>query len=85
MRCGVITRKIGMTRLFNEAGEHVPVTVLQLDNVQVVATKTVERDGYRAVQLGAGQAKVKNVSKPLARVILPKRRFCPSANWLNFG
>ena len=79
MRSGVIARKIGMTRVFNDAGEHLPVTVLQLDDVQVVATKTAERDGYVAVQLGAGQAKVKNVSKALRghyakASVLPKRK-----------
>ena len=65
MRSGVITRKIGMTRVFNDTGEHVPVTVLHLDDVQVVAHKTVERDGYTALQVGAGTAKVKRVSKAM--------------------
>ena len=65
MRSGVIARKVGMTRVFNDAGEHLPVTVLQLEDVQVVATKTAERDGYVALQLGAGQAKVKNVPKAM--------------------
>ena len=64
MRTGVIAKKMGMTRLFQEDGRHVPVTVLVLDNVQVVARKEADRDGYVAVQLGAGSAKVKNVSKP---------------------
>ena len=79
MRSGVIARKIGMTRVFNDAGEHLPVTVLKLDDVQVVATKTADRDGYVAVQLGAGQAKVKNVSKAMRghfakASVLPKRK-----------
>ncbi len=65
MRSGVIARKLGMTRLFLEDGKQVPVTVLQLDGVQVVAQKTVEKDGYTAVQLGAGLAKPKNVTKPM--------------------
>ncbi|PWR19386.1 50S ribosomal protein L3 [Zavarzinia aquatilis] len=65
MRSGVIAKKIGMTRLFAADGAHVPVTVLQIDNLQVVATRTVETDGYTAVQLGSGKAKVKNVSKPM--------------------
>lgn len=65
MRSGVIAKKVGMTRLFNEQGTHVPVTVLKLDGCQVVAVRTVERDGYSAVQLGAGKAKVKNVPKPM--------------------
>src|SRR5918997_4755593 len=64
MRTGVIAKKMGMTRLFQEDGRHVPVTVLALENVQVVARKEADRDGYTAVQLGAGTAKVKNVSKP---------------------
>ena len=64
MRTGVIAKKMGMTRLFQEDGRHVPVTVLQLDNVQVVARREADRDGYTAVQLGAGTAKAKNLSKP---------------------
>ena len=64
MRTGVIAKKVGMTRLFQEDGRHVPVTVLSLDGCQVVAHRTMERDGYTAVQLGAGAAKVKNVAKP---------------------
>jgi large subunit ribosomal protein L3 len=64
MRTGVIAKKMGMTRLFQEDGRHVPVTVLALDNVQVVARREQERDGYVAVQLGAGTAKAKNVAKP---------------------
>jgi len=64
MRTGVIAKKMGMTRLFQEDGRHVPVTVLALDNVQVVARKEAERDGYTALQLGAGTAKAKNVAKP---------------------
>jgi large subunit ribosomal protein L3 len=63
MRTGVITQKVGMTRLFLEDGKHVPVTVLKLDTCQVVATRTKEKDGYSAVQLGSGFARVKNVSK----------------------
>jgi large subunit ribosomal protein L3 len=63
MRSGVIAQKVGMTRVFTAAGDHVPVTVLKLDGCQVVAHKTKDRNGYTAVQLGAGRAKVKNVSK----------------------
>ncbi|WP_417462105.1 50S ribosomal protein L3 [Kordiimonas sp.] len=63
MRTGLIAKKLGMTRVFNDAGHHVPVTVLQLDGCQVVAQRTVEKDGYTALQLGAGARKVKNVSK----------------------
>ena len=65
MRTGVIAKKLGMTRLFLEDGRQVPVTVLHLDNLQVVAQRTAERDGYVAVQLGAGDAKAKRVSAPM--------------------
>lgn len=65
IRSGVIAKKMGMTRLFQADGRHVPVTVLQLDNCQVVSVREAERDGYTAVQLGAGTAKAKNVSKPV--------------------
>jgi large subunit ribosomal protein L3 len=64
MRTGVIAKKVGMTRLFQDDGRHVPVTVLALDNVQVVARREDGRDGYVALQLGAGSAKAKNLSKP---------------------
>ena len=65
MRSGVIAKKVGMTRVYTEEGVNVPVTVLRMENVQVVAQRTEESNGYSAVQLGAGKAKVKNVSKPL--------------------
>ncbi len=65
MRTGVIAKKLGMTRLFLEDGRQVPVTVLQLDNLQVVAQRKNETDGYVALQLGAGDAKPKNVSSPM--------------------
>jgi large subunit ribosomal protein L3 len=65
MRSGVIARKLGMTRLFMEDGRQVPVTVLQLDGLQVVAQRTVEKDGYTAVQLGAGTAKAKRTTAPM--------------------
>ncbi|MFO1209517.1 MAG: 50S ribosomal protein L3 [Amaricoccus sp.] len=79
MRSGVIAKKLGMTRLFMEDGRQVPVTVLQMDNVQVVAQRTAERDGYSAVQLGAGSAKAKNTTKPqrghfAAAKVEPKRK-----------
>ena len=64
MRTGVIVKKMGMTRLFQDDGRHVPVTVLSLEGLQVVAQRTADRDGYVALQLGAGSAKAKNVSKP---------------------
>ncbi len=65
MRSGVIAQKVGMTRVYNDAGEHVPVTVLRMENCQVVSHRTTEKNGYVAVQLGAGQAKVKNTTKAL--------------------
>ena len=79
MRTGLIAKKLGMSRIFKDDGTHVPVTVLHLDAVQVVDTRTVERDGYAAVQLGIGTPKVKNVSKAnrghFARVkVEPKRK-----------
>ncbi len=64
MRTGVIAKKVGMTRLFQEDGRHVPVTVLALEDCQVVSHRTEDTDGYFAVQLGAGEAKQKNVAKP---------------------
>ena len=79
MRSGVIAKKLGMTRLFLEDGRQVPVTVLQMENVQVVAQRTADRDGYSAVQLGAGAAKAKNTSQPMrghfaAAKVEPKRK-----------
>ena len=79
MRSGVIAKKLGMTRLFMEDGRQVPVTVLQLDALQVVAQRTVETDGYTAVQLGAGTAKAKRVSAPMRghyakASVAPKRK-----------
>ncbi|MEJ1976543.1 MAG: 50S ribosomal protein L3 [Acetobacteraceae bacterium] len=79
MRTGLIAKKLGMTRMFKEDGTHVPVTVLHLDQVQVVDVRTVERDKYTALQLGWGRAKVKNVTEPnkghYARVkVEPKQR-----------
>ena len=79
LRSGIIAKKVGMTRLFLEDGKQVPVTVLQLDNLQVIAQRTVDRDGYTAVQLGAGTAKAKRVSQPMrghfaAAKVEPKRK-----------
>ena len=79
MRSGVIAKKVGMTRLFMEDGRQIPVTVLQLDALQVVANRTSEKDGYTAVQLGAGTARVKRVSKAMrghfaAASVEPKRK-----------
>ena len=79
MRSGVIAQKIGMTRVFTDGGEHIPVTVLKLDNLQVVAHRTAEKNGYTALQLGAGTRKATRVTKSeresFARVkIEPKRK-----------
>ena len=79
MRSGVIAKKVGMTRLFMEDGKQIPVTVLQLDNLQVVAQRTEDKDGYTAVQLGAGTAKAKRTSKAMrghfaAAKVEPKRK-----------
>ncbi|WP_370400300.1 50S ribosomal protein L3 [Sulfitobacter sp. JB4-11] len=79
LRSGVIAKKVGMTRLFMEDGKQIPVTVLQLDNLQVVAQRTSEKDGYTAVQLGAGTAKAKRTSKAMrghfsAAKVEPKRK-----------
>jgi large subunit ribosomal protein L3 len=65
MRTGLIAKKLGMTSVYTENGEETPVTVLQVENCQVVAKKTKEKDGYTALQLGVGKAKVKNTSKSL--------------------
>ena len=65
MRTGLIAKKLGMSRIFEANGVHVPVTVLAVDGLQVVDVRTMERDGYTAVQLGTGAVKVKNVSKAL--------------------
>lgn len=65
MRCGLIAQKLGMSRVFDSTGLHIPVTVLKVDNCQVVGVRSNEKDGYTAVQLGAGNAKTKNVSRPM--------------------
>lgn len=83
MRTGVIAKKMGMTRVFDEFGQHVPVTVLQMDNVQVVGQKTKARDGYTAVQLGFGKRKVKNVSKAM-RGHFAKAKVEPKAKVMEF-
>jgi len=63
MRSGVIAQKVGMTRIFTDAGEHIPVTVLKLDKLQVVAHRTEEKNGYTALQLGAGTRKPSRLTK----------------------
>jgi len=79
LRTGLIAKKVGMTRLFMEDGKQVPVTVLSLENLQVVAQRTADKDGYVAVQLGAGAAKAKRTSKAMrghfaAAKVEPKRK-----------
>ena len=79
MRSGLIAQKVGMTRVYTDAGEHVPVTVLRVDNCQVLAQRTQEKDGYSAVQLGVGRVKTKNMTRALrghfAKVeVEPKRK-----------
>ncbi|MGE5563483.1 MAG: 50S ribosomal protein L3 [Bacillota bacterium] len=83
MRTGVIAKKVGMTRLFQADGRHVPVTVLQLEDVQVVGRREMDRDGYTAVQLGAGKAKAKNVAKP-QRAAFGKAEVEPKAKVVEF-
>jgi len=83
MRTGVIAKKVGMTRLFQADGRHVPVTVLQLEGVQVVGRRDGETDGYTAVQLGAGKAKAKNIAKP-QRAAFGKAEVEPKARVVEF-
>ncbi|MCV3271270.1 50S ribosomal protein L3 [Roseobacter sinensis] len=94
LRSGVIAKKVGMTRLFMEDGKQIPVTVLQLDKLQVVAQRTAEKDGYSAVQLGAGTAKAKRTSKAMrghfsAAKVEPKRKVAEfrvdAENLINVG
>lgn len=79
MRSGVIAQKVGMTRIYTDAGENIPVTVLRLDNCQVVAHRSDDKNGYTAVQLGAGRAKAKNTPRAMrghfaVAKVEPKRR-----------
>ncbi|MDJ0685563.1 MAG: 50S ribosomal protein L3 [Alphaproteobacteria bacterium] len=79
MRCGLLAQKIGMSRVFNEEGASVPVTVLKVDELQVVAQRTEEKHGYTALQLGGGRRKVKHTTKPMrghfaAAKVEPKRK-----------
>ncbi len=94
MRSGVIAQKVGMTRVYTDEGVNVPVTVLRMENVQVVSQRTEEKNGYTAVQLGAGKAKVKNVSKPMrghyaVAKVEPKRKLAEfrvtEANMIDVG
>ena len=83
MRCGVITRKLGMSRVFNDNGEHVPVTILRLENVEVLSIKSIEKDGYTAIQLGFCDKKAKNVTKPL-RGVFAKSKVNPKQKIAEF-
>src|ERR1700686_2064792 len=83
MRTGLIAQKMGMTRIFTEDGNQVSVTVLMVDNCQVVAVRTEEKDGYTAVQLGVGKAKVKNVSQGM-RGHYAKAKVEPKAKLVEF-
>ena len=65
MRCGLIAKKIGMTRIFSEDGQSIPVSVLKMDNCQVIAKKTIDLNGYNALQIGFGEKKAKNLSNIL--------------------
>ncbi|RYH04364.1 50S ribosomal protein L3 [Salipiger sp. IMCC34102] len=94
LRTGLIAKKVGMTRLFMEDGRQVPVTVLSLENLQVVSQRTADKHGYTAVQLGAGTAKVKRVSKAMRGVfsaasVEPKRKVAEfrvsEENMINVG
>ncbi len=83
LRTGLLAKKLGMTRIFRDDGTHVPVTVLLLDGLQVVAQRTEEKNGYNAVQLGWGKAKVKNVSQP-NRGHFAKSKVEPKAKLVEF-
>jgi large subunit ribosomal protein L3 len=83
VRTGLIAQKLGMTRVFSAEGNHVAVTVLKVDNCQVVAVRTREQDGYAALQLGVGATKIKNVSKPL-RGHFAKAKVEPKARLAEF-
>ena len=83
MRSGIIAEKVGMTRLFTDEGVHIPVTILKVDNCEVVGVRSLEKDGYTAVQLGAGKAKEKNVAKP-QRVQFAKAKMAPKKTVVEF-
>ena len=83
MRCGVIARKLGMSRVFSENGEHVPVTVLRIEDVEVLSVKSLDKDGYTAVQLGFSNKKLKNISKPL-RGVFAKAKAEPKEKVVEF-
>jgi large subunit ribosomal protein L3 len=83
MRCGVIVRKLGMSRVFNDKGEHIPVTVLRLEDAEVLSTKTIEKDGYTAIQLGFHNKKLKHTNKPM-RGVFAKSKLEPKEKVAEF-
>jgi large subunit ribosomal protein L3 len=83
MRTGILAQKLGMTRLFDAGGGHVPVSVLRVEECEVVAARRPERDGYAAVQLGVGRAKAKKVTKPM-RGHFAKAKVMPKARLAEF-
>lgn len=83
MRTGLIARKEGMSRYFTPEGQHIPVTILKVEGLQVTAVRTMEKDGYVALQLGAGKVKVKNVAKP-QRETFAKAKIEPKAKLMEF-
>ena len=83
MRVGLIAEKVGMMRVFTEKGQHIPVTVLSLAGCQVVSHKTIENDGYAAIQIGAGVPKVKNITKPM-RGHFAKNKVEPKSKLVEF-
>ena len=83
MRCGVIARKMGMSRIFSDDGEHIPVTVLRIEDVEVLAIKSIEKDGYVAVQLGFANKNSKYISKPL-RGVFAKAKAEPKEKVVEF-
>ncbi len=83
MRCGVVARKLGMSRIFSDDGEHIPVTILRIEDVEVLAIKSIDKDGYTAVQLGFANKKSKNISKPL-RGVFAKAKAEPKEKVVEF-
>ena len=83
MRCGLIARKLGMSRVFDDNGDHIPVTILRVEDLEVLSIKSIDRDGYNAVQLGFCNKKSKNVSKPL-RGFFAKAKSEPKENIVEF-
>jgi large subunit ribosomal protein L3 len=83
MRTGILAQKLGMTRVFDDGGGHVPVSVLRIEDCEVVAARRPDRDGYAAVQLGVGRAKARNLSKPM-RGHFAKAKVTPKARLAEF-